>query len=95
MKTTNEWSMKAQWYARWLNHVTWQSAELVTPYGYGAIELFRMNPKNKPAKHLLRAGFIWQGREYQMRQEQAKPFTRKGAVRIVNRWIREKERREG
>jgi hypothetical protein len=90
MKTTNEWSMKAQWYARWCKHDGWESAVLATPHGYATVLLDRLGWKNKPGKYLLLARFIWQGREYQLRREQAKPFTRKGAVRIVNRWIREK-----
>lgn len=88
MKPTREWSMKAGWRARWLTHPTWHSAELVTPYGYGACLLYSIS--SQPLKYCLRASFIWEGLEHQMRIQNAKPFTRIQAVRIVNRWIREK-----
>ena len=82
------WSMRAQWYARWRKHSDhWSSCELVTPYGYGSIDLTLCKPVGGYV-YYLRAGFIWKGREHQVRYEDTKPISRLRAVRLANKWIR-------
>jgi lysozyme family protein len=79
-----EWSFKAQQWARWSkrNGMGWETAEVTTPYGYAIIDL-----NHGVRTPYLRAWFIWKGREHNITMTRQKPFSRVGAVRIVNKWM--------